>query len=137
MRLFRRKPSTSGPAESGSAGRSAETAGKRDQADWRTYDDIAGAYARVHAPRMALPAGDLVELARITDGAQVLDVGTGTGVVAREAARIASPDGRVVGVDASIGMLNQAAPAGGGPLYAAATAIDLPFRDQTFTHVLA
>jgi ubiquinone/menaquinone biosynthesis C-methylase UbiE len=86
---------------------------------------------------MALPAGDLVELAGITDGAQVLDVGTGTGVVAREAARIASPGGRVVGVDASIGMLNQAAPAGGGPLYAAATAIDLPFRDQTFTHVLA
>ena len=86
---------------------------------------------------MALPAGDLVQIAGIANGAQVLDVGTGTGVVAREAARLAMPDGRVVGVDQSFGMLTQAGATGGSPQYAGAAAIDLPFRDDSFTHVLA
>ncbi|HEX2089704.1 MAG TPA: methyltransferase domain-containing protein [Actinomycetota bacterium] len=77
-----------------------------------------------------------MELARVESGARVLDVGTGTGVVAREAAERAAGDGVVVGVDASTEMLQQAV-VGGGPLYVAATAIDLPFPDETFTHVLA
>jgi ubiquinone/menaquinone biosynthesis C-methylase UbiE len=40
-------------------------------------------------------------------------------------------------IDASIEMLRRAVADAGGPLYVTATAIDLPFRDQSFTHVLA
>ncbi len=86
---------------------------------------------------MALPAADLVALAEVGPGARVLDVGTGTGVVARAAAAVAGPDGRVVGVDPSMPMLRAAMPQAGGALYAAATAIDLPFRDSAFDDVFA
>ena len=46
----------------------------------------------------ALTAGALyagLGLAGVANGAMVLDVGTGTGVVAREAVRLAKPDGTV------------------------------------------
>ncbi|MDP8955821.1 MAG: methyltransferase domain-containing protein [Actinomycetota bacterium] len=137
MRIFRRRVSQPRPAPSPSFRRSATTTAGADESDWRTYDNVAEAYARVHAPRTALPARDLVELARVRAGARVLDVGTGTGVVARDAAAHAGDSGVVVGVDASIGMLRRARGDGGGPLYVTATAIDLPFPDEAFSHVLA
>lgn len=98
---------------------------------------MAEAYGRVHAPRTALPARDLVRLVGVQPGARVLDVGTGTGAVALEAAAVAGDQGVVVGIDSSIAMLRRAIADGDGPLYAAATAIDLPFHDEAFTHVLA
>ena len=98
---------------------------------------MAESYGRVHAPRTALPARDLVELASVERGARVLDVGTGTGVVARDAATRTGEEGLVVGIDTSISMLRRALADGGGPLYIAATAIDLPFPDEAFTHLLA
>ncbi|HEY3210055.1 MAG TPA: methyltransferase domain-containing protein [Actinomycetota bacterium] len=98
---------------------------------------IAQEYARTQAPMMALPAADLVELAQVGPGARVLDVGTGTGVAARAAWTKAGGEGLVVGVDQSIEMLRVARRGGGGSCYAAANAIDLPFADETFTHVVA
>ena len=53
--------------------------------DWRSYDSVAETYARIHAPRLAEPARDLVELTGVEAGWRVLDVGTGTGVAAFEA----------------------------------------------------
>src|SRR6185436_18681875 len=53
--------------------------------DWRSYDSVAETYARIHAPRLAEPAHDLVELTGIEAGWNVLDVGTGTGVAAFDA----------------------------------------------------
>ena len=50
----------------------------------------------------------LVEHARITRGQHVLDIATGTGMVAIEAAQLVGSEGRVVGVDISNGMLEQA-----------------------------
>lgn len=50
----------------------------------------------------------LVEDAHISRGQQVLDIATGTGMVAIEAAQIVGAEGRVVGVDISLGMLDQA-----------------------------
>ena len=47
--------------------------------DWRSYDAVAETYARVHAPRLAEPASDLVEIADVRQGWRVLDVGSGTG----------------------------------------------------------
>src|SRR3990170_4984199 len=50
--------------------------------DWRSYDAVAETYGRVHAPRLAGPAVDLVRLAGVEGDSRVLDVGTGTGVAA-------------------------------------------------------
>lgn len=123
MRIFRRtiEPSTSD---------------RRDR-DWRSYDPVAATYARVQAPLLAAPAGDLVSRLGIHEGDRVLDVGTGTGVAARAAASLTGPSGLVVGIDPSTGMLEEANREGGGPRYAAATAIDLPFPDRTFGFVTA
>jgi ubiquinone/menaquinone biosynthesis C-methylase UbiE len=103
-------------------------------ADWRSYDDVAETYERIHAPRLAEPARDLVELARIGEGARVLDVGTGTGIAAEAA--VAS-GARAIGVDESLGMLAVGRRARANLRAAAGEAIDLPFRDGAFDAVIA
>ena len=50
----------------------------------------------------------LIEYAQIKPGQHVLDIATGTGMVAIEAAQIVGSQGRVVGVDISTGMLEVA-----------------------------
>ncbi len=65
----------------------------------QTYDD-----SDWH-PRIA---HRLVEHARISSGQHVLDIATGTGMAAIEAAQFVGSEGRVVGVDISNGMLEQA-----------------------------
>jgi ubiquinone/menaquinone biosynthesis C-methylase UbiE len=50
----------------------------------------------------------LVEYGQVRAGQQVLDIATGTGMVALKAAERVGDEGRVVGVDISIGMLEQA-----------------------------
>jgi ubiquinone/menaquinone biosynthesis C-methylase UbiE len=82
-------------------------------------------------------AADLVSIIDIRPGHLVLDVGTGTGVAARAAAVALGDAGLSVGIDPSLPMLSVAHRAGDGATYAAAEAIDLPFRDQTFDVVLA
>ncbi|MEH2459079.1 class I SAM-dependent methyltransferase [Nostoc sp.] len=49
----------------------------------------------------------LVKHAQISQGQHVLDIATGTGMVAIEAAQLVGFEGRVVGVDISTGMLEQ------------------------------
>jgi ubiquinone/menaquinone biosynthesis C-methylase UbiE len=66
-----------------------------------TYDEPTLRFFDVHAPA-------LVRKAQIHEGARVLDVATGTGKVALEAARLVGPNGRVIGIDLSGGMLAQA-----------------------------
>lgn len=53
-------------------------------------------------------ANPLIELAHLQPRQRVLDVATGTGIVAISAAKIVGFQGHVVGVDFSTGMLNQA-----------------------------
>ncbi|MBE9032380.1 methyltransferase domain-containing protein [filamentous cyanobacterium LEGE 11480] len=50
----------------------------------------------------------LVEYAQLNQGQQILDIATGTGMVAIEAAQIVGNEGQVVGVDISSGMIKQA-----------------------------
>jgi ubiquinone/menaquinone biosynthesis C-methylase UbiE len=108
-----------------------------DEADWRSFDSVADAYDRLFAPNLSLVAEDLVKLLEVSPGQRLLDIGTGTGAGARAATKAVGEDGLAVGIDPSAGMVRVAARDGGGPAYAAATSIDLPFRDATFDHVMA
>ena len=101
--------------------------------DWRSYDDVAEIYERVHAPRFVEAARDLVGALAIGEGERVLDVGTGTGGGADEVARTGA---RVVGIDRSFGMLSVAHRERPSLPLVAGEAIDLPFRDRTFDAVL-
>jgi ubiquinone/menaquinone biosynthesis C-methylase UbiE len=97
--------------------------------DWRTYDGVAETYQRVHAPRFAEAARDLVGALGIEEGQRVLDIGTGTGASADEIARTGA---RVVGVDRSLRMLSVAHRERPSLSLAAADVLDLPFRNRTF-----
>lgn len=69
-------------------------------------DATAATYRAIHLPRVFTPwARVLLEILPSTPGEVVLDVATGPGTVAREAAAMAGPSGRVVGVDISNAML--------------------------------
>ena len=97
--------------------------------DWRSYDGVAEIYERVHAPRFADAARDLVAALGIEGGQRVLDIGTGTGAAADEIART---DAEVVGVDRSLRMLSVAHRERPSLPFVAADVLDLPFRDRTF-----
>lgn len=75
--------------------------------DAASYDDVAPEFD-AFSRRLALPvASHLVTLAALRPGERALDVGTGTGMIPLEVARVA-PDVAVVGVDISSGMIAQA-----------------------------
>ncbi|HUF59477.1 MAG TPA: methyltransferase domain-containing protein [Actinomycetota bacterium] len=101
--------------------------------DWRSYDDVAETYERVHASRFAEAARDLVGALAIHEGERVLDVGTGTGAAADEVVRTGA---KVVGIDRSLGMLAVAHRERPSLPIVAAEALDLPFRNRTFDVVL-
>lgn len=97
--------------------------------DWRSYDDVAETYERVHAGRFAEVARDMLDMTGIPPDAAILDVGTGTGIAAQvAAARGAS----TVGIDHSLGMLSVGHRVRPDVRLVAARAIDLPFRNDAF-----
>jgi demethylmenaquinone methyltransferase / 2-methoxy-6-polyprenyl-1,4-benzoquinol methylase len=66
--------------------------------------------------------------AGLTSGMKILDVATGTGVVAAAATRVVGESGLVVGMDPSIGMLT----AGKRPRSSGGVAEALPFKSEHF-----
>ncbi|WP_235490700.1 class I SAM-dependent methyltransferase [Streptomyces roseoverticillatus] len=82
-------------------------------------------------------AHEAVRLAVPHPNTQVLDVATGTGLAAREAAALTGEHGRVVGVDLSLGMLRVARRhSPGNCSYAVADAHRLPFGDDRFDLIM-
>src|SRR4029453_16402731 len=68
-------------------------------------DRTAQTYASIHLPRVFEPwARILLELVPPRPGDLILDVATGPGTVARQAAVLAGPSGRVTGLDISAAM---------------------------------
>jgi ubiquinone/menaquinone biosynthesis C-methylase UbiE len=73
------------------------------------FDEIAGTYHTSGAQFTAPVAARVADLAGLSPGENVLDVGTGTGEVAVRAAKAVAPGGHVTGIDLSARMLERAA----------------------------
>jgi len=87
------------------------TDGERDQFIARMFNDTASDYDRIERV-LAFGSGrwyrgQALGRAGLAVGAQVLDVGIGTGLVAREALKLIGPTGSLVGVDPSPGMMGE------------------------------
>jgi demethylmenaquinone methyltransferase/2-methoxy-6-polyprenyl-1,4-benzoquinol methylase len=108
-------------------------AGEAERAGWvrRLFDRTAPDYDRVERA-MAFGSGSwyrrsALSRAGLVPGMRVLDIGTGTGLTAREAAALVGASGSVVGVDPSAGMMGLAkVPSGVRLLLGAAEAIPAP-----------
>ncbi len=78
----------------------------------------------------------LMRLAGVAEGDRVLDVGFGSGVVARAAYRVVGPGGEVTGVDPNDGMLAVASRAEPGVRWMRGVAEDLPIGSATMDRVI-
>ena len=78
----------------------------------------------------------VVKDAQVSEGDKVVDVACGTGVVAREAARIAGSEGHVVGVDMNEGMLSVAKKIAPNLEWKYGFAEDLPLEDNRYDAVI-
>jgi demethylmenaquinone methyltransferase/2-methoxy-6-polyprenyl-1,4-benzoquinol methylase len=99
------------------------------------FDGAAGHYDRV-CDLMSFGSGRWYRLralqrAGLTPGMKLLDVATGTGLVARAATRILSERGAITGLDPSAGMLREARKVHSGPLVQGQME-ELPFRAEHF-----
>lgn len=102
----------------------------------RIFNDTAPDYDRIervlafgtgpsYRQRALLRAG-------LQTGMAVLDVGIGTGLVAREALKIIGPTGRLIGVDPSVGMMREVALPGVELLEGVAEALPRPDASSDF-----
>lgn len=104
--------------------------------DEKYSENAAENYERFFVPAIGGPvARDLVETAALSPGERVLDVGCGTGIVARLAAEKLNGSGTVAGLDVNPGMLGVArevTPGGVGIDWYEANAEAIPLPDGSF-----
>ena len=77
-------------------------------ADAGSYDPLATTFDRFTTCCSTPLALRMIELAGVAPSQRVLDVGSGTGLVALQAASKVGPEGQVLGIDLSEGMLDVA-----------------------------
>jgi len=104
---------------------------------WQLAGSSAEAYERFLVGAIfRSSAARLVEAVGVRSGERVLDVGCGTGIVARTAAPVVGPSGRVAGVDINADMLDVARRESSelepSIEWREASAADLPFGDGSF-----
>lgn len=78
------------------------------QADAKSYDPVTDSYDRFVGLFSGTYVARIASLAEFRRGDRVLDVGTGTGIMALHAAERVGESGRVTGIDLSEGMLAHA-----------------------------
>jgi SAM-dependent methyltransferase len=102
------------------------------------YSAVAETYATVLEPAyFAAPARDLLGLLRVTPLTRLLDVGCGTGALAKIAARTIDDSGLLVAADRSIGMLSRCRCGARTPGLVACALPLLPHPDRAFDAVTA
>ena len=100
---------------------------------WQVSTDAAEVYESCFVPAIfGAWARPVAEAAGIRAGHKVLDVGCGTGVLAREALRRVGQDGQVVGLDLNEGMLAVAGRMEPKVEWLLGDAASLPFEDASF-----
>lgn len=105
---------------------------------WQVTDDAAVLYEKSFVPAIfAQSAVLVVDRARVGPGDRVLDIGCGTGAVAREAAKRVGATGRVAGIDLNPRMLEVARRLAPEIEWRQGDAGDLPFEDGAFDVVVS
>lgn len=106
--------------------------------DWTGISEDAQLYENNFVPTLFGPwAPRVADAVGINTGDQVLDVGCGTGILAREAAKHVGASGQVTGLDLDDGMLSVARLVGPGIDWRQGDAGDLPFDDERFDVVVS
>jgi SAM-dependent methyltransferase len=105
---------------------------------WQVSTDAAEVYESCFVPAIfGAWASEVADAAGIRRGNKVLDVGCGTGVLAREALRRVGQEGQVVGLDLNEGMLAVAARSEPKIEWRLGDAASLPFADVSFDVVVS
>ena len=105
---------------------------------WQVSAEAAEVYESCFVPAIfGAWASRVADAAAIRMGDKVLDVGCGTGVLARHALRRVGKEGRVVGLDLNEGMLAVAARTEPGIEWRLGTAENLLFEDRSFDVVVS
>ena len=105
---------------------------------WQVADDAAILYEQSFVPAIfARSAVMVADAAGIGPGDRVLDVGCGTGILAREASGRCGAEGRVVGLDLNPRMLEVARRVAPGIDWQQGDAGALPFADGAFDMVVS
>jgi SAM-dependent methyltransferase len=105
---------------------------------WQVSTDAAEVYESCFVPAIfGAWASPVADAAGIRRGDKVLDVGCGTGVLAREALRRVGQEGQVVGLDPNEGMLAVAARSEPNIAWRLGDAASLPFEDVSFDVVVS
>jgi SAM-dependent methyltransferase len=105
---------------------------------WQVSTEAAEVYESCFVPAIfGAWAGPVADAAGVRTGDRVLDVGCGTGVLAREALRRVGGEGQVVGVDLNEGMLAVAARTEPRIEWRQGDAASLPFEDASFDVVVS
>jgi len=109
-----------------------------DQEAWQVSGDAAEVYERCFVPALfGQWAPQLVDAAQVAAGDRVLDVGCGTGVLARAAADRVAAERQVTGLDLNEGMLAVARRLQPAITWRQGDATHLPFADASFDVVLS
>src|SRR5262249_5729461 len=116
----------------------AEGEGMSDAKTGQVSPEAAQLYERFFVPALFDQwPGQLLDLAGVGVGDEVLDVACGTGVLARAARARVAPTGTVTGLDLNEGMLAVAADAEPGVTWVQGSAESLPMPEDTFDAVFS